>query len=526
METMTRVPPPSRVAERALATPDDAALTSADTGQVLTWSELDITTRRWAAGFLRLGVEPGETVVTVLTNTPEAIFTWLGIGWLKAVEVPLSVQLRGKWLVDAIETANARVVVLAPPAYEAFAEVANQLPGIEHVIVLTETDSLPTAQPVQSLVAGVDPIATSDPPQPWDVACGIYTSGTTGPPKLTIAPWGVFMAGTTTMFVPPVFDGMVYYSTAAPCHASGKSGLFAVLSKNGSLVIRETFSASGFWDDIREFNCTSMMMVATMASMLLAQPERASDSDNPLNAIYIGPAIPEVDKFRARFQIPHIFTCYGATETGSVLVNATVASASYTNCGKPGMDGPHVQLVDEHDQPVATGEQGELIMRPQIPWTTFAEYRGRAEETVRAWRNGWFHTGDLFRQNAAGDYIFVDRASGRIRRRGQNLAASEVERQIVAHEAVRECAVVPVSSSLGEDDIHAVVVLEDAAGLQPQDLAEFLVPRLPRYALPRYIEFVGELPRSEATLRVSTGELRSRGVSVGAWDCETETWVT
>jgi crotonobetaine/carnitine-CoA ligase len=266
-------------------------------------------------------------------------------------------------------------------------------------------------------------------------------------------------------------------------------------------------------------------MVSAVASLLMAQPERPSDAENPLNAIYMGPPIPEVDRFRARFRVPHIFTSYGATETASVLRHTTVASASYANCGKPDRLGPSVLIVDEHDQPVAVGEQGELIVRPQVPWTMFTGYKGRPEETVKAWRNGWFHTGDIFRENSEGEYIFVDRASGRLRRRGYNFTASEVQRQVVAHEAVHDCAVVPVPSALGEDDIHAVVVVENDALLTHQELADFLVARLPRYALPRYIEFVDGLPRSEATLRVNLGELKARGVSAGAWDNEEKVWV-
>ena len=161
-----------------------------------------------------------------------------------------------------------------------------------------------------------------------------------------------------------------------------------------------------------------------------------------------------------------------------------------------------------------------LIVRSAEPWALNVGYYRMPEQTVAAWRNGWFHTGDAFRRDDDGWFYFVDRLRDTIRRRGENISSFELETIVNEHPNIVECAVVGIRADLGEDDVLVGVIPHDAASFDPAELLEFLEPRMPRYMLPRYVQVVEDLPRTEASMRVRKHELRDRGVTTDTWDRE------
>jgi crotonobetaine/carnitine-CoA ligase len=139
------------------------------------------------------------------------------------------------------------------------------------------------------------------------------------------------------------------------------------------------------------------------------------------------------------------------------------------------------------------------------------------EKTVEAWRNLWFHTGDRVLRDVDGAFRFVDRIKDAIRRRGENISSFEVEQVLLSHAAVASVAVYPVRSELAEDEVMAALVLRDGQGVAPAELAQFCASRLPYFAIPRYIEIVADLPRTENG-KVQKYKLRERGVSAATWE--------
>jgi crotonobetaine/carnitine-CoA ligase len=183
-----------------------------------------------------------------------------------------------------------------------------------------------------------------------------------------------------------------------------------------------------------------------------------------------------------------------------------------------------VSLVDDQDNPVAMGEAGEIVTRPLRPFSMMSAYHGMAEQTVAAWRNLWFHTGDMARQDADGYLYFVDRKKDAIRRRGENISSAELESALMSHGGFVETAIVAVPSPLGEDDVKAFLVL--APGV-PFEFAEFIAwceDQLPAFMIPRYVELVADLPRTP-TQRVERYRLRKRGNGPRTWDREIEGFV-
>jgi len=142
------------------------------------------------------------------------------------------------------------------------------------------------------------------------------------------------------------------------------------------------------------------------------------------------------------------------------------------------------------------------------------------DKTTEAWKNGWFHTGDAFTRDDDGSFFFVDRGRDCIRRRGENISSFEVEAEVNSHPLVAESAAISVPSELGEEEIKVLVVIKPDAALSPEDLIHFLIPRMPRFMIPRYVELVSELPKTEATLRVKKYLLRDNPTNEATWDRE------
>jgi carnitine-CoA ligase len=165
---------------------------------------------------------------------------------------------------------------------------------------------------------------------------------------------------------------------------------------------------------------------------------------------------------------------------------------------------------------------GELVVRTAEPWAINAGYLNRPVETAAAWRNGWFHTGDAFSRDADGHFYFRDRVKDCIRRRAENISSFEVEAGVRPHPEVVDCAA--VAHKLGEnagadEEIRLFVVRVPGSQLGAEALARWLIPRMPRFMIPRFVEFVDALPRTP-TLKVQKAELRGRPLDASVWDRE------
>jgi crotonobetaine/carnitine-CoA ligase len=206
---------------------------------------------------------------------------------------------------------------------------------------------------------------------------------------------------------------------------------------------------------------------------------------------------------------------WGSTETNMVL--GTTVDRQRPGTIGPVFDGFEARVVDEEDNEIPDGTPGELVVRADDPFAFAIGYFGTPEKTVEAWRNLWFHTGDRVLREPDGYFRFMDRLKDAIRRRGENISAFEVEQVLLSHPSVANAAAFPVRSQLAEDEVMAAIVLQPGKSLTPPELIEFCKPRLPYFAVPRYLEFTQELPTTENG-KVQKYKLRERGVTDAAWD--------
>jgi crotonobetaine/carnitine-CoA ligase len=284
----------------------------------------------------------------------------------------------------------------------------------------------------------------------------------------------------------------------------------------GRIVLREQFSASHYWDDIVGHGCTTTGLVGAMTAFLWSQPDSPADADNPLKRAVMFPVVPYYRDFEKRFGLK-LTTCYAMTEAGTIF-SAGWDITDPASCGTA-RDGYEMRLADEHDYEVPVGEVGQLLLRHRDPWTITLGYFDMPDKSIEAWRNGWFHTGDAFRVDEEGRYYFVDRVKDAIRRRGENISSFEVEALVNAHPGVGESAAIPVASEWGEDEVKVCVVRSDE-GLTEEQLVRDLIATMPRFMVPRYVEFTGDLPKTEATQRVKKNLLRADPLNDRTWDRE------
>jgi crotonobetaine/carnitine-CoA ligase len=253
-----------------------------------------------------------------------------------------------------------------------------------------------------------------------------------------------------------------------------------------------------------------------MIPFLLKLPPSNRDTEHTLKKAVCVPWNEDTMAVGRRYGID-VRTTFNMTEVSSPMLSDLYPPEPGT-CGKP-RPGVEARVVDDNDCEVAPGEVGELILRTDQPWAMNHGYYKNPEATARAWRNGWFHTGDGFRYDENGYFFFVDRIKDAIRRRGENISSFEVESEATAFAAVREAAAIPVPSELGEDEVMIVVAPVPGQSVEPLALFQFLEPRMAHFMLPRFIRVVDDLPKTP-TQKVQKHLLKDAGVTNDTWDRE------
>ncbi len=468
-----------------------------------TWAHaLDEATAA-ASALARHGVGRDDRVLLLLPNGADWLRAWWGATLLGAVSVPVNPELRGQLLADVLDRTGPAAVVAGGAAAGRATEAGGRLvdPG--------------TLREPGGPVPELDP-----PPLPSDPHCLLMTSGTTGPSKASI---------TTNTFLCRFGDWLVTGCGVGPddvfqadmpwFHLSAFAPVVQMLRVGGRIAVPEGPALTRYWATARDLGSTFAIAPGTVAQFLEAQPPRETDRDHRMRFIVCSPLPADVDGFVARFGLQGMCTAYGSTESGVPLVQTLGTEARPGTCGRV-RDGYQLRLVDEYDRPVPPGEVGELVLRTDRPWELSQGYFGDPEATVRAFRNGWFHTGDAMRVDADGYHRFHDRRKDALRRRGENISSFEVEREVLAHPGVAEAACVAAPGDLpGDDEVKVFLVAALDTVLEPAELLVFLAGRMPHHMVPRYLEVVDELPKTPS-LRVRKHVLRERGHGPATWDRE------
>ncbi|MEE1942783.1 AMP-binding protein [Streptomyces sp. TRM 70361] len=479
---------------------------------------------RAATGLRELGLGHGDPLLVWLPNGPDILRCWFGANLLGAVYTPVNTAYRGALLEHVIGLSGARVLVV-------HAELLPRLAGLdlgrlEHLVVVGEPAGDDGGYPgpagprhhtaellVRSRAGDLDEVAVA----PWDTQSMVFTSGTTGPSKGVLSSY-VHLYSTAGADVHGYHGPDDRYLVNLPLfHGAGMIASYCMMLHGGSVAVVHGFETGTFLPLVRRMGVTVCTLLGAMAGFLAGRPEEPDEADNPLRTICLVPSVPEGALLQKRYRVDTVYTTYNMTEICAPLISGPHSGLpGFCGRARPGVE---LRLVDEHDREVPVGETGELVVRAARPWALSHGYAGMPEATARAWRNGWFHTGDCFRATEDGDYFFVDRAKDAIRRRGENISSFEVENAVLEHPDVAEAAAVGVPSRHGEEDVLVAVVPAPGAELDPAGLLEFLRPRTAHFMVPRYVRTVARLPYTPSN-KVRKHLLREAGVTGDTWDRE------
>jgi crotonobetaine/carnitine-CoA ligase len=269
------------------------------------------------------------------------------------------------------------------------------------------------------------------------------------------------------------------------------------LAARASVALLPGFSASSFLDDARRFGATEFNAIGAMLEILMRQPERPDDADNPIRLCYTGPSPEEKRQKEIEERFGFEIRCgYALSESPYGLVWQR-GTRPYGTLGSPRQH-PELGTVNfarvlDGGVEVGPGEVGELELRNPVIMRGYFEMDA---ETRAVDHDGWLRTGDLVRVNDDGTYTFVGRKKEVIRRRGENLSPAEVEAALERHPAVAEAAVVGVPSELSEEDVKAFLIAAPGRRIDPNELYELARSQLAAYKVPRYFEVVTELPHT------------------------------
>lgn len=494
-------------------------------GQVWTYEQAGSAVDELAELYARKGWGRGHRIALAVGNHPRHFFHFLALNRLGVSIVPLNPDYRTAEIRYALGLTGASVVVCHPDREPLLVEAieGDQVIGGTVIVRLGDLASgLPCAP------------AVTQPVGDWlqAEAAILFTSGTSGRPKGCILSneyvlgagawyrdmggWLSWREGEDRLLNPlPVFHmncGMV--SFPAMC-----------LTRN-CLVLPDRFHASRWWEDCVRSQATAIHYLGVMPPVLFKQSPSAWEQQHRIRFGLGAGCDPTLHgTFEERFGFP-LIEVWGMTETGRFLGNHHDPRQTHTRAFGREQAPLEVRVVDDMDRPVGVDTAGELLVRAQGDNPRqgfFSAYLHDAEATEKAWRGGWFHTGDVVRQDPTGMLYFVDRKKDMVRRSGENISSAEVEAVLAIHPAVLRVAIVPVPDPMRDEEVMAVVVL--APEVRPdeataRDLVAYCLRELAYYKAPGWVLFRSDLPTTP-TNKIQKNLLFTPDSSrtEGAWDC-------
>ncbi|CAB3733905.1 AMP-binding protein [Paraburkholderia rhynchosiae] len=503
--------------DQAAAQHPDRVYAVFEDGEQITFEQLRSRVVALASSLQALGVTKGQVVLCMMPNSLRLLEAWYALNYLGAVFAPLNTAYKGRMLENAIALLEPELAFVSGTLIEQF----NAATMPRTVIVDGNIGTFATS--TANRVMKWDELRPADPVSPVALSPGdtqmiIFTSGTTGASKGVMVSYAQHHAFTTTFG--HLAEDDRFLANLPLYHIAGTMPCQTMLWRGGSIAMPGSFSSQKFWQYVRDSGTTFAVLLGAMASFLARTPSAGNASGTKLKRVSVLPFGQEALEFQDRFRLP-IMTQYSMSELSCPLVSADNPT-SIGICGtvRPGYE---LRLVDDQDNDVPGGEAGELLVRAADPLVLTTGYYRNPAATAEAMRNGWFHTGDVFRRNERGEYFFVDRKKDVIRRRGENISSVELEAEVCAHPGVLEGVAVPVPSEHGEDDV--LIVFSPRAGVQVKEseLIDFLTARVPRYMIPRFVRISSGLPKT-LTHKIRKALLRDEGVTAETWDASTSAY--
>jgi crotonobetaine/carnitine-CoA ligase len=537
-----------RLEKWAEETPDSTFFYYGEENRSLSFKEFNQLTNSIAHGLFSLGISKGDRVLVYFKNPLATTLSMFAIWKAGAVFCPVNPSYLGRLLSYQINDSEARMLITEKDLVLSVNHVKNDIESLP-VIVYAPKEDEHDYNPATANVEldrkfqeiSFDSMLTGETSNPnislsfRDTANIIYTSGTTGPAK------GVVQShryvNLYTIFWRRLCNSEdVIYSDLPLYHVGGAfQNVVRAAWVGCQVAVWDRFSPGEFWKRIKLCGATTVILMDVMIPWLLNPKETPHDRMNTLNKVYMQPMPLHHNAIARRFGFDFVITGYGQTEAGNGFARVfdeleegegtppelykgysrdeirriceeveapLVPGKKELNKGFMGLPPFYLQaaVLNEDDEECLPGQSGQICFRSSLPHAIFEEYFGKPEATVRVFKNHWFHSGDAGYRDEAGFFYFLDRMSGRIRRRGENISSFQIEDVINGHPGVNCCAAFPIPAAEGdEDDVVVCIVLQSGETLAEQDLRQYLDGKMPRFMYPQHIRFVSDLPRTPTT---------------------------
>lgn len=498
------------VVDRRARENDKLALIAIDrSGQRIThhrYSDLERESNRFANALLSLGVRKGDSVLVVLPRIPEWYFVLLGCAKIGAIAMPGTNQLKAKDLEYRIQRSGARVAVVGPTHAQAIDAIAPMCPSLQHKLLVGEERV--GWHPYESLCGGQAPVIDpqSITPTRSDETMLIYfTSGTTSLPKMVERDHAYALAHSITgRYWQDLRESDVHWTLTDTGWAKAAWGLlYPPLTAGATIVLYdgEGFDLPMHLDIIARFKVTTFCAPPTVYRVMAKADLSGADFSSLRHCFGAGePLNPEAMRAWKLATGCDIYDGYGQTETINIVANFPGMPIRPGSMGKP-CPGLHVDVVDDDGNVVADHEVGHIAVKITDPYPPglFRGYYGDPDTTAKAFRHGWYYTGDTARRDEDGYIWFVGRSDDIISSSSYRISPFEVESTLIEHPAVAEAAVVGKPDELRGQIVKAYIIL--APGYSPSEalaleIQNFVKEQTAPYKYPREIEFRQSLPKT------------------------------
>ncbi len=490
--------------------------------ETFTYRQMNKNANRVAHFLLQLGGGQGKGLGIFMRNSPRFLDIFFGAQKIGMYLVPINPELKGDGLVYLVNHSDIEFLAVDAELLDSIEPVSNRFETVHTTIVddiEKEAEGIAIPEKMKRLSSAYG-MSSGNPKvgcNPDDICLIIYTSGTTGPPKGVVYRYRTSSVKRLMFFAGIFVDkNDVYYTCLPLCHGNA---LFITttmsMAAKATMALSRKFSASRFWDELRQYDATLFNTIGSIIPILMKQPEKETDRDHKVRVVFSAACPAEMwEAFEKRFGVV-LYEGYGAVDGGGKGI-MNLGTAPVGSLGKPTGGAKSVRIADENGNPVPPGETGELMFKIKGSESS-VEYYKNEDASRKKSGDGWLRTGDIVRTDAYGFLYFVGRNTESMRRGGENVSAYEVEHVILDHPAVEDVAVYAVPSEMSEDEIMAAVKTVDGRELSAPELRTFLAERLARYALPRYIRFVDDFPKTTSH-RIIKRVLEDEGVTADTFD--------
>jgi len=500
---------------QAYLRPDQDFLRAPDRNP-MTYDQANRSVDQLATGLQGLGIGAGDCVALLMLNSLEQVLVWMALNRIGALHVPLNSALSADLLARSVALVKPSLIV-ADVEVAQLARALLKTGGTRTAhLVLNGDEEL--ARPNLTLDGlKVDGPFQTTAPDALEAATLLFTSGSTGHPKAcALSHRYLVRAGEIHAHYLGLGPDDVLFTPFPLFHIDAATlTVGAALAVGATAALSPRFSASRFWHEVRDCGATVFNFMGATANILWKQAPSAADKEHAVRLAWGVPMPACEPDWQARFGFP-LVEVYGLTDAGLPAYQPLDLPRRTGSCGRVIAE-YELCIANDAGQSLPPGTTGEILIRAREPGLVMNEYFAMPDVTAHAFRGGWFHTGDFGRLDADGFLYFHARGAEVIRRRGENIAASDVEEGVDSHPDVRESAAVGVPSELTEDDIKVFVVAQPGASIEMDALWSHCGQALPRHMVPRYFEIVPELPKTP-TQKIERHKLREIGLTPSTWD--------